>query len=655
MVTEKEIERLMAEALPKCPLCGSDLGYMVTSVIKGSVQCRSCRAEWSSLDFVKSERLERLRINELPHGVHSYTMGKHRLKRYEEYRIGFWRSLGAVEEVERRAPSEEERRWIVEFCLVTAAALVVFLPGSGTSDIGWDEPVYVHAGRAYAEALSLGDFFGYVWSWNHEHPPLAKYVYGFFSLLLTPSLGSPYFGARIASSIMAALTVAVTYAFASRAFNRTVGALSAVLLASTPFFYGMSRYVSLDLPVTFLTCASIWTFHRGVEGRSATWIFSSAVLFGLAGSAKVSGFIALLVLLVWLLARFGSRPLSTVDRLRKRYPRLLLACLLYLMIGAILFIALWPWLWIDTGSRLLGPDGVLTYADRFRIWGHEEFFEGSVIWHPPPYYYLYFLAVKTPLPTLLFFSVGVALLLSSGTRQRSGQALLLVALWFAVPLVVQTYQQPYDALRPILILFPPVAILSALGAHHTASWLAQIARPQEEERSLSERTRHHIGLSSAAKVLVFAALLLPSMQATVSVRPLEIAYFNELAGDSARILNTFESSFWAEGLGEAVKYINEVASPDATISVIGETAAFNEFHRSDLRILGYVSPGDLASYGVEYVVFQGFYLQHFVWPDRTAWGSPSSALDLWEHIQSKGSLAYVVKAGNAPLVWIFKV
>lgn len=172
---------------------------------------------------------------------------------------------------------------------------------------------------------------------------------------------------------------------------------------------------------------------------------------------------------------------------------------------------------------------------------------------------------------------------------------------------------------------------------------------------MSERTRHHISLSSAAKVLVFAALLLPSMQATVSVRPLEIAYFNELAGDSARILNTFESSFWAEGLGEAVKYINEVASPDATISVIGETAAFNEFHRSDLRILGYVSPGDLASYGVEYVVFQGFYLQHFVWPDRTAWGSPSSALDLWEHIQSKGSLAYVVKAGNAPLVWIFKV
>jgi len=505
------------------------------------------------------------------------------------------------------------------------------------------------------EALLLKDFSGYVWSWNHEHPPLAKYGYGFFSLLLTPSLGSPYLGARIASSIMAALTVAVTYAFASRTFNRTVGALSAVLLASTPFYYGMSRYVSLDLPVTFLACASIWMFHRGVEGQSAMSIFFSALFFGLAGSAKVSGFIVLLMLLIWLLLRVGSRPLSTIDRLRKRYPRLLLAFLLYPVVGAIPFIALWPWLWTDTANRLLGPDGVLTYADRFRIWGHEEFFGGSVIWHPPPYYYLYHLAVKTPIPTLLFFSMGVALLLSSRTRQCSGQALLLVALWFAVPLVVQTYQQPYDALRPILILFPPMAILSALGAHHTASWVAQMTRPQKEGSSSSERTKHHFTLSSAAKVLVFAALLLPSMQATVSVRPLEIAYFNEIAGDGARILNTFESSFWAEGLGEAVKYINEVASPGASVSVIGEMAAFSEFHRSDLRILGYVSPSDLASYGVEYVVFQGFYLQHFVWPDRTAWGSPSSALDLWEYVQSEGSLAHVVKAGNAPLVWIFKV
>jgi len=109
---------------------------MVTSVIKGNVQCRSCRAEWSSIDFVKSGRLERLRINELPHGVHSYAMGKHRLKRYDEYRIGFWRSLGAVEEVERKAPSQEERRRIVEFLLVAAAALVGFLPGPRTFDIG---------------------------------------------------------------------------------------------------------------------------------------------------------------------------------------------------------------------------------------------------------------------------------------------------------------------------------------------------------------------------------------------------------------------------------------------------------------------------------------------------------------------------------------
>jgi len=162
-------------------------------------------------------------------------------------------------------------------------------------------------------------------------------------------------------------------------------------------------------------------------------------------------------------------------------------------------------------------------------------------------------------------------------------------------------------------------------------------------------------MASAERLLVIAVLIIPSASATLTVRPLEIAYFNELAGDNTRILATFESSFWAEGLGEAVDYVNRFASPGASISVIGEKVAFDEFHREDLRIVGYVPPEALDSSNVEYVVFQGFYLQHFVWENRIAWGSTNSALDLWNYVQDKGSLVRVVKAGNAPLVWIFKV
>jgi len=655
MGTDEEISRLMTRSFPRCPLCGSNIGYRVTSVIKGNIQCKSCRAEWSSPDFVESDRLQRLRIKELPYGVHSYKVGKHLLRRYEDYPIGFWKSLVVAEESERETPLHWERKLVAEFLLVAVAALVVFLPGIKTFDIGWDEPVYVHAGRAYVEALISRDFFSSVWAWNHEHPPLAKYVYGYFSLFLSPSLGSSYFGARVGSSIMAALTVAVTYAFASRAFNRKVGALSSAILTLTPFYYGMARYVSLDLPATLFIAISTWMFYIGVETQSVRWVLLSALFFGLGGSAKVSGFTVLLILVPWLLLRFGPRLFSTIDGLWKRSPRFLLAVIIYPLVGATLFITVWPWLWVDTYNRLFGPDGVLTYADRFRIWGHEEFFGGSIVWHPPLYYYPYYFAVKTPLPTLLFFAIGVALLVSPRMHHKSGQALLLTAIWFAVPLAVQTYQQPYDALRPVLLVFPPMAILSALGAECAASLVAKVIRRRRETSPRNELKKPIISLSFVANFAIFGILLFPSLLAILSVRPLEISYFNELAGDSSRIIYACESSFWAEGLGVAVKYVNEVASPGASISVIGEMAAFNEFHRSDLRILGYVSPRDLASHGVEFVVFQGFYLQHFVWVNRTAWGSPNSALDLWEYVQSEGSLVYLVKAGNAPLVWIYKV
>lgn len=239
---------------------------------------------------------------------------------------------------------------------------------------------------------------------------------------------------------MAALTVAVTYLFASRAFERYIGVFSAALLASLPFFYGMSRYVSLDLPVTLLTCATIYAFYLGVEGRSVPWVLLSALLFGLAGSAKVSGFVVLLVLAAWPVLRFGSKLPSMILALMRRRRSFLAALAIYPLVGAVVFVVIWPWLWVDTFNRLLGSDGVLTYAGRFKAWGHEEFFEGGLMWHPPPYYYLYYFLVKTPIPVLLLFLIGLVPLLDVKFRRQSGGASVLTALWFIVPLAVQTYQ-----------------------------------------------------------------------------------------------------------------------------------------------------------------------------------------------------------------------
>ncbi|MEM1515623.1 MAG: glycosyltransferase family 39 protein [Candidatus Bathyarchaeia archaeon] len=380
MSSREQIASMMRDALPECPFCGSKLGYNVISVIKGHVQCKLCGATWSSKDFLLSNRVSKLRITDLPRGMHSYNIKGHLIKRYEEYPLSFWRSL-----YEAKHPHMHVRlNILVEFLAAFTVAFIIILPGFTTHDIGWDEPVYVFAGRAYVIALAERNFFGDVWQWNHEHPPLAKYIYGFFSLLLSPILGNPYYGARIATTLMSALTAAIVYMFSRNFFGKIVGLFSMILLISTPFYYGMSRYVSLDLPVTFFICAYITLFYFGIKYERALLILLSSIFFGLAGSVRVSGFIGLLVLVLWFVLIFGNKTFKVLTYYYKERISILLSLFFYPILGIVIFILLWPWLWNHTIDRLIGFDGVLTYAARFKVWGHEEFFEGKIIWHPPP-------------------------------------------------------------------------------------------------------------------------------------------------------------------------------------------------------------------------------------------------------------------------------
>jgi len=646
---EEQNANMMRETFPKYPFCDSRLSYEITNVIKKHVQCRLCEAERPSKDFLSFNRISKLRINELPEGTYSYNIKGHLIRHYEEYSLSFWRPLYKTEHLRARV----RLGMLTEFLMTFILVFIILLPNFTTHDIGWDEPVYVFAGRAYIIALSERNFLGDVWQWNHEHPPLAKYIYGIFSLCLTPYLGNPYFSARIATLIMSTLTATLVYMFSKKSFGKITGIFSATLLILMPFYYGMSRYVSLDLPVTFFISVYLPLFYLGIEYERATLILLSSVFFGLAGSVKVSGFIGLLILVLWFITIFKHKTFKMLAYYYRKRNNIFLSLIFYPILGIIIFILLWPWLWSHTVDKLIGSDGVLTYAARFKAWGHEEFFEGRIIWHPPPYYYFYYLAVKTPIPALIFLIMGFLQIINPEVRRQSKEALLLVILWFIVPLILQTYQQPYDALRPVLMIFPPMAILSSLGAYHTFRWISWRIH---QIKWLNNKYHKEKKISDLPVVtLMVLTVVIPSILAILEVSPYEIAYFNELAGDSDKILSTFESSFWAEGLGGAVDYINKFASYGSIISVIGEMEAFNQFHREDLKIVRYVPPSELKSLNVEYVVFQGFYLQHFVWENRTAWGSPSSALDLWNYLQENGELVHIVMAGKTPLVWIFKV
>jgi len=304
MVTERDIRGLMVENFPRCPLCGSDLGYRVTSVIKGHVQCRSCRAEWFSLDFVKLGRLEKLAIKELPWGIQSYSIGERVLRRYDEYPVCFWKSLETVGEGRRGFGLS-----IVELPLLIAIIIAAsyFRLANLTEISSWhdfDEGVHSQAAVFYIQGyMPYRDFF-------FTQPPLVLYVLNVLYRLYGPDLGV----GRMFSAMLSTLTVIAVYFIGRAPGNPIAGYVASALVAFDGYTIFNSRKVMLEPSMTFFTCASYMAFVYSVqeeEERARDFLMVlSGVLMGFSISAKIAALFNWAPLFIYLVLRKSKRALT---------------------------------------------------------------------------------------------------------------------------------------------------------------------------------------------------------------------------------------------------------------------------------------------------------------------------------------------------------
>lgn len=87
MVSKEQVEGLMSDYFPSCPLCGSDEGWNASGIFKNYVQCISCGAKWLSNDFIKCIELKEMELWEpAKDGKGSSLLRK-------KHPITFWQSL----------------------------------------------------------------------------------------------------------------------------------------------------------------------------------------------------------------------------------------------------------------------------------------------------------------------------------------------------------------------------------------------------------------------------------------------------------------------------------------------------------------------------------------------------------------------------------
>ena len=276
-----------------------------------------------------------------------------------------------------------------------------------------DEGVYFHAGSEYArwwralfergsEVLQQGAIDS-AFSANHEHPSLMKTLFGLSGWLFHDKwhvFSDASTAYRLPGMATAGLAIWVTYLFGARAWSRRSGLVAAVLFALMPRVFFHAHLACFDVPITGMWILCLYVHWRALETRSLGWIIAVGVVFGLVLETKLNAWelpFALVPHAIFVQRHAIWRALK-VGRVALPGGLVSMAVL-----GPIVFIALWPYLWNDTVGRIQGYVEFHLHHDYYNI----EFLGKNYFSAPSPKSYLPIMVVATvPTITLLLCFVG---------------------------------------------------------------------------------------------------------------------------------------------------------------------------------------------------------------------------------------------------------
>ncbi len=375
---------------------------------------------------------------------------------------------------------------------------------------------------------------------NAEHPPVGKLAMGLTWLVLHHWTGllEEVQACRAAVTLLWALMAAAVFGLVRRYAGWPSGLFAALCLATMPRLLYHAHAETLDLPVAALYLLSTVALWRCLEEPSWRRGILAVVLFGLTLGTKLNAPFLLVAVAAYILVRSPIRWQRHEEGKRSdRGHALRLPPIPWVVIGMVLVSplitwALWPWLWVDTTTRL--NEYLLFHLQHYGIYfyfaGH-LYGEQVAPWYAP----LVMTASTLPLPIAFVAALGCGRpLLATLTRlpglrrlnPTPGSTLetdpqarlgLFILLHAAVQLAAVSLPgiPKYGGIKLFLPLLPLIAVLAGFGF---------AACEGEIRRRFVERRR---GLVIAVTAL---ALLAPGGIGAVMYRDAWLSYYNSLAG-----------------------------------------------------------------------------------------------------------------------------
>ncbi|MCL2778919.1 MAG: glycosyltransferase family 39 protein [Polyangiaceae bacterium] len=328
-----------------------------------------------------------------------------------------------------------------------------------------------------------------IWQNNHEHPSLMKSLFAishwlFFNKWKVFADESTAF--RLPGMLMMGLAIYVTYIFSARHFSRRAGLVSALALGLMPRVFYHAHLACFDVPIMAMWISCVYAYWRAEGGGnrlgsthaargSLGWAVLAGLVFGLALETKHNAWMLPAVFVPHAVFVLGVHGRAMVQSLAKTSRIVAPASLVSMAIlGPLIFLLLWPWMWNDTIARLIEYVNFHIHHEYYNI----EFLGRTYFGPPSPKAYMPVMILATvPTATIVLFLIGAvdrvrilvmrvmraASSLAGGRDRAETDVLILLAL--AVPLMpfLLPHTPIFGGTKHWMPAYPFLAILAGRG------------------------------------------------------------------------------------------------------------------------------------------------------------------------------------------------
>jgi len=493
--------------------------------------------------------------------------------------------------------------------------LAIFIQGFDLHAEGrtWDEPFKTDTGITAINNITEGKYNYSDWSYGIEHPPIAKYIYGYLfmkdikvfdtrnrlseedtkyiqdgnyyaKLQGTTAIVFPYdyVTPRLFSVICNALTITMVFCITIILWGEFwVGLATTILFLSVPRFIAMGRLVTFESISGVLTTFLFFVFLVASKKNvlKPYWSGVFGLLLGLLLWTRYNNISVFLIfagwIVIWLVTNKKNSVMSGLQTL----------FISFLFAGILGFI-LWPFLWIEF------PRGVFATV-----------FEHNTRTIIPSIYHLRSLLVTTPVMQLVILLVGIFFAI-----KKKDKTLWYILWWFlGTGIFFAAFSSPTGGTRYIYTIYPSMFLLIGYGLR----W------------------------SIPKKIIpvLIIVLSLYGLYTLTSIHPYYLDYYNGLVGGVENAAkNGYEVSWWGEGQKEAEEWLRTHAETDSKVALFVTPKYIFPRIRKDVKISPYDTGADTADYMVVSRADMGRFLK----------------------LNLKWKKVYVVSVQDVPLVYVWR-